>query len=49
VAVWFMLVVLALVLGVVGATTAAWWLFVTGAVVLLVGLALGARRTRRQG
>jgi hypothetical protein len=45
-AVWLMLVVVALVLGLVGATTAAWWLLAVGVVLLLVGLASGVRRGR---
>ncbi|MFN8147914.1 MAG: LPXTG cell wall anchor domain-containing protein [Candidatus Nanopelagicales bacterium] len=46
-AVWLMLVLLALVLGLVGATTAAWWLVVVGAVLLLLGLLIRFRRSER--
>ncbi|HET7900861.1 MAG TPA: LPXTG cell wall anchor domain-containing protein [Candidatus Nanopelagicales bacterium] len=43
-AVWLMVVLLALILGLVGLTTEAWWLLAVGAVLLLVGAVLGARR-----
>lgn len=46
-AVWLMLVLLALVLGLVGATTAAWWVVVVGAVLLLLGLLIRFRRSER--
>ena len=46
-AVWLMLVLLALVLGLVGATTAAWWGVVVGGVLLLLGLLIRFRRSER--
>lgn len=46
-AVWLMLVLLDPVLGLVGATTAAWWVVGVGAVLLLLGLLIRFRRSER--
>lgn len=47
-AVWLMLVLLAVIAGAIGATVAAWWLVAIAAVVLIVGLVLGGRRGMRE-